>query len=302
MEAHKPVLKYPLRVLMTKQDFTVIEKRIFLKAFAQIQTGWDLQGDLFKETIEVYLSYSDFERENWTTIKRSLEKLVGRTIKPIDDESDFVGLPWLARATAKRNEGITIRFNRDANEILMELSKGYTKLQLNLMLTLGSEYSQRLYEQLSHWSDVGRKEPFELDYIRDLIGVPTSYNVSKLKSQILDHSKKELAEKTNIVFDYELLKIRSRSFNYIQFFIKNTTVSNGKNNQRTIDFNVLDEKSQRCYDKAKSYGINNENDLKTIIEIRQKEFWQLNSKYLTMEKKPSAAKILIDLGIRESKF
>lgn len=302
MELTKTEFKYPLRVLMTKQEFTVIEKRIFLKAFAQIQTGWNVQQDFFKETIEVYLNYSDFEKENWTTVKKSLDKLVGRTIKPIDDKSKFDGLPWLARATAERNKGITIKFNREANEILMELSKGYTKLQLDLMMTLGSEYSQRLYEQLSHWSDIGRKEPFELDYVRDLIGVPSSYNLSKLRERVLDYSKKELAEKTNIVFDYELIKFRSRSFNYIQFFIKNNNVEVVKASQAIIDFDTLDEKSQRCYDKAKSYGINNERNLKTIVDSKQKEFWKLNALYQTMDVKPSAGKVLIDLGLRESKF
>lgn len=292
----------PNKALLTRKDFTVLEKRIFLRAFAQIKQGMHVQESLFNDTIEVYFQYSDLNETNWDRVKTAVKKLQQRTIVVVDDNQDYEGWNWVTGVKAKKDEGITVRFNKDINPVLMELSEGYTKLQLGLMLTLTSEYSQSLYELLSHWHDIGKKQPFEVDYIRELLGVPGSYNLGMFRKRVLEVAKKELATKTNIQFEYELIKLRSRSFNYVQFFIKKTNVDKGRTSQLSVDFDTLDDKSRRCYDKAKSYGVNNEGDLKMIVDSKQKEFWKLNATYQTMEVKPSAGKILIDLGLRESKF
>lgn len=301
MEMEKTQINYPLRVLMTRQDFTVIEKRIFLKAFTQIEQGFNLQRDLFDSEIEVYLNYNDLDETNWERVKKAVRKLSTRTIEPIDNDERLVGKNWTSGYDIRKGRDLKITFNQKINDVLMELSRGYTKLQLELMLSLGSEYSQRLYEFLSHWYDVRRKEPFDLFEIRENLKVPSSYNLSKFKERVLDYSKRELEEKTNIKFDYELLKIRSRSFNYIQFFIKKVNIDSGYK-PKGLDIEGLDEKSRKCYLKAKEYGVFYGNDLRVIVENKQKEFWKLHYNYQTLDITPSAGKVLVDLGLRESKY
>lgn len=283
---------------MTRQDFTKLEKRIFLKAFAQINQGMNLQKDLFNQTIEVYFQFGEFGDSNWVQVKKAAHKLLQRTVVPIDNDTEFEGYNWVSGVKAKKNEGITVIFNNSVNEILMELSKGYTKLQLDLMMTLQSAYTQRLYELLSHWYDTGRKQPFEMDFIKEALNIPSSYSLTKIKERVFDLARTELAEKTDIVFDYEVIKVRSRSYNYVQFYIDKTSAkkSNG------LDLSILDERSKRCYERAKEYGINNEQDLKKIVDSLQDQFWKLNASYKHEGLTPSAGKVLVDLGLRQSQF
>ena len=48
---------------------------------------------------------------------------------------------------------------------------------------------------------------------------PEQYTkVSQLKEKVLDLAKRQINEHTDIVFDYELLKVRGRSFDTIKLF------------------------------------------------------------------------------------
>ena len=57
--------------------------------------------------------------------------------------------------------------------------------------------------------------------LKDLRGKePEQYTkVSQLKEKVLDLAKRQINEHTDIVFDYELLKVRGRSFDTIKLFL-----------------------------------------------------------------------------------
>ena len=57
--------------------------------------------------------------------------------------------------------------------------------------------------------------------LKDLRGKePEQYTkVSQLKEKVLDLAKRQINEHTDIVFDYELLKVRGRSFDTIKLFV-----------------------------------------------------------------------------------
>ena len=67
---------------------------------------------------------------------------------------------------------------------------------------------------------------YSIGELKEILGLkdprgkePEQYTkVSQLKEKVLDLAKRQINEHTDIVFDYELLKVRGRSFDTIKLF------------------------------------------------------------------------------------
>lgn len=59
----------------------------------------------------------------------------------------------------------------------------------------------------------------DLDELREMFQVPNSYNIGNIKKHILDKSKNEFSEKTDIFFEYIMTKKYGSKFDTIIFTI-----------------------------------------------------------------------------------
>jgi plasmid replication initiation protein len=115
--------------------------------------------------------------------------------------------------------------NEPARSYFFELKNNFTLLELKSVLSCTSKYAKRLYSLACQWRGTGGhtyslgefKEMLEL---KDPKGKETEQyeRISDFKKSVLDVAKKQINEHTDIVFDYELLKIRGRSFDTIKLF------------------------------------------------------------------------------------
>lgn len=299
MEKSSNVLKYPVKALMTKQEFSVVERRIIYLAMQQIKQGMGVQQNLFDKGFELSIPYSALGETNWKRFKSYVKKLEDKKLVFIDNDEQYESLRLVWKTQIKKNETVRVFFTSDAAFLLAELSKGYAALQFNLAMSLTSEYAQRLYELLSRWKDTGVWLNQELDVIRELLNVPDSYNIGMFKERVLDYSQKELRDNTNISFTYELRKT-GRSFTHIDFYITNQEVKTLFNDDAN---NPLDDKSQRCLKILKEFGINRKDLQEKIIHEKQPEFWkwlvkwkQMNDTHKKKVRNPSGL-MLKELGL-----
>ncbi len=110
---------------------------------------------------------------------------------------------------------------------LLDLKNKYLSYDIQNILSLKSNYSIKLYELLKHkynQSIKHTKNPIitfsiEIDKLRDMFQVPKSYNLHKIKLHILEKSKNEFSEKTDIFFEYDLFKKLGRKYDTITFSI-----------------------------------------------------------------------------------
>lgn len=115
--------------------------------------------------------------------------------------------------------------NEPARSYFFELKNNFTLLELKSVLSCSSKYAKRLYSLACQWRTAGGhtysigefKEMLEL---KDPKGkIPEQYErINDFKKYVLDVAKKQINEHTDIVFDYELLKVRGRSFDTIKLF------------------------------------------------------------------------------------
>jgi plasmid replication initiation protein len=141
-----------------------------------------------------------------------------------------------------------IMINEPARPYFFELKNNFTLLELKSVLGCSSKHAKRLYSLACQWRGTGG-HTYSLGEFKEMLGLKDPKGkeaeqytkVSMFKKQVLDIAKKQINEHTDIVFDYELLKVRGRSFDTIKLFCG---FSKPKL-QMEIDFNVDLEKQKK---------------------------------------------------------
>ena len=141
-----------------------------------------------------------------------------------------------------------MKINESARPYFFELKNNFTLSELKSVLGCSSKHAKRLYSLACQWRGTGG-HTYSLGEFKEMLGlkdpkgkeVEQYKQIGEFKKSVLDVAKKQINEHTDIVFDYELLKIRGRSFDTIKLFCG---FSKPKL-QMEIDFNVDLEKQKK---------------------------------------------------------
>ena len=109
-------------------------------------------------------------------------------------------------------------------KVFLSLDKGYTRYLLENIKRLRSIYSVRMYELLRQYAGVGWRK-FEVEELRKLLNCEKRYSVYKdFRKNVLRRTQKELAEKTDIIFEFKEHRRRWKIWK-IDFFITDKNAS-----------------------------------------------------------------------------
>ena len=141
-----------------------------------------------------------------------------------------------------------MKINEDARPYFFDLKNNFTLLELKSVLGCSSKHAKRLYSLACQWRGTGG-HTYSIGELKEMLGLkdpkgkePEQYErVNDFQKYVLDVAKKQINEQTDIVFDYELLKMRGRSYDTIKLFCG---FSKPKL-QMEIDFNVDLEKQKK---------------------------------------------------------
>nr|WP_287413290.1 replication initiation protein [Pseudodesulfovibrio sp.] len=159
---------------------------------------------------------------------KTANELLDKKIK-IDLGSEILLTHMVVSAKYEKSKGayIVFKIHPELKPFFLNLKNNYLSYDIQNILSLKSNYSIRLYELLKHkfnQSAKHTKNPFitfsiEIDELRNMFQVPSSYNLHKIKTHILEKSLKEFSDKTDIFFKYTLTKEYSGKFDTINFSI-----------------------------------------------------------------------------------
>jgi plasmid replication initiation protein len=118
-----------------------------------------------------------------------------------------------------------MKINEDARPYFFDLKNNFTLLELKSVLGCSSKHAKRLYSLACQWRGTGG-HTYSIGELKEMLGLkdpkgkqPEQYKqIGEFKKYVLDIAKKQINENTDIVFDYELLKIRGRSFDTIKIY------------------------------------------------------------------------------------
>lgn len=118
-----------------------------------------------------------------------------------------------------------MKINEDARPYFFDLKNNFTLLELKSVLSCSSKHAKRLYSLACQWRGTGG-HTYSIGELKEMLGLkdpkgkePEQYAmISNFQKYVLDVAKKQINEETDIVFDYELIKTRGRSFDAIKLF------------------------------------------------------------------------------------
>jgi plasmid replication initiation protein len=133
---------------------------------------------------------------------------------------------WIADAHYE-NGVISFTISKRLKPYILELQQKFVKYRLENILNLRGVYVIRFYEILKNIFERETRHNkkaekiYSLDEFREMLEIPRSYNYGGkggIKDRILEKSKQELSENTDILFEYEEIKT-GRKVTHLKFYI-----------------------------------------------------------------------------------
>ncbi|WP_460983558.1 RepB family plasmid replication initiator protein [Spirosoma fluminis] len=200
-------IQEPLRLLLSRNNFDLLERRVYwliLKHLKQLQTmRIDQSNPLPNESPMFEISIADLQLSNsssdvnYSTYKRVAQRLTSRQIY-LDSpaQHEFISIVVFPMARYRRGT-LTVEINKHLIPYMIDLTKGYTKLQLQAALSLNSQYSQLLYTRLCKYLDTGIWR-VSVEELKNNLEAQQYTRWSNFKQTVLARSIDEINQKTDI--------------------------------------------------------------------------------------------------------
>ena len=229
-------------LIEAKYKLTLQEKRLMCWLASQVkQTDED-----FKEHTISTKEFSSLVDSSGNALHKTLElvthKLMQKiiTIRKMDGKG-FKKAALLGGADYLAGEGLLkLSFHPYLKPYMLQLKERFTKISLGDVMGLRSVHAIRIYELVKQHENLGKREISVKD-LRGYCGIEEEQykNINDLKRFLLEISKKEINNKTDILIDYEEIKT-SRKVTSILFTIKSnpnygkTNFEQGQSEKATI--------------------------------------------------------------------
>lgn len=196
--------------------FGLVEKRCMEALISKLNP---MRGDNPQEiqlsATEYIKAFPEAGKHAYEHLEQAGDALVNRIIT-VESPRDGVArdkIPLMSIVSYQpKNGNITCEFNPKIIPHLLGLKKKFSSYSLRKAANFGSSYTWRFYEILVSWADksggtfVGWIDKQSVEELREMLGVPKSYQWINFQKQVLDVVEKELREKANIFIHFERVK------------------------------------------------------------------------------------------------
>ncbi len=175
-------------------------------------------NEVYQFKVKDFQELTKLKRKDlYWAVKEALKELLEKPIYipkgQTPDDNSFLMLNWVASAEYKDGEGIIeFEISNKLRPYLLEAQTKFLKYSLENILPLKSGYSIRMYEILKDWYELNKRygnkaeKIVKVDELREILEIPKSYRFNNIKVQVLEKAQKELAEHTDIIFDFQEIK------------------------------------------------------------------------------------------------
>jgi len=228
-ESKNFVIKKSENLLLAKHNLSEHSLKIMACLIGMIEK----EDEDFKEYILTPKTFKELigskSKKTIQDMIRASEELLKKIVE-IKIDNDFLRTHFIISYRFKKEENsfIIFKIHPDFKESLLDLKKNFLSYNIFNILKLKSSYSIRLYELLKHHYNQKIKYTnndlvilkISLIDFKEIFKIPNSYKIVHLKERILEKSKIQFLQKTDINFEYQLNKINGRSYDEIVFIIK----------------------------------------------------------------------------------
>jgi plasmid replication initiation protein len=208
---------------------SVLSKRLFWAAMAQVKKGFNLQKDMF-EDLWLNVPTNILNCQEYPRLLKASKELQSGRIEinnPKEEEFDHY-VPFPTVKYKKRSGFIQVKLNAEAYPVLAELSQGYFWIQLKSMMLLKSTYAQVWYGKFAEKKDFFKLEGVTIEKIREWMRIGEfqySRNADLIKNAVYDPIK-DLNETTELFITYEPMYGQRRPIIGFDFTIRRQEAKN----------------------------------------------------------------------------
>ena len=160
------------------------------------------------------------------------------------EKGSLLQISWISSAEYIKEKGyVKICFDPKLKPYLLQIKGSYTQFTLLNILKLRSAYAVRIYELLKQYEGFQKERKFPLEDLKRMLGLgENEYKLfGDFKRYVLEKSKKEINQKTDLHIDYRTVKL-GRKVEGIVFLI------NQKSNNKELP--IIEEiKNKKLYNK-----------------------------------------------------
>lgn len=247
------LIRQPYRITMARWDFSVLQKRILTKIISRLQKEISLlergvefgKLELFKkpsddsDTIKLKFLLSEFVRDgnNYAQFRKAINQLRAFNVEIVQivlpavkskkakkPEEELILTGLIERAVIKRYaRDITISLHKATAMELMKAANGLTVFAEDVMYETNNKYTQKLYEIICQWKDIG-VYTITIIKFRELLVLENKYRETKdLIKKVIRTSEKELKLIGDVFFDFSVTK-RGNIITHFNFIIKTKAI------------------------------------------------------------------------------
>lgn len=256
---------------------SIVARRILYRALAQI----DPSEDRFKSCYTVKVSdvaeipglkmndsYYSRVSEALVLLQSQVAEVLNSKIKKYTVHS------WFHKIDYNYGKGsIDVVFHDDMKPVLLNLirSGGFTVADEQYLAILKSPYSDRIYGLLKQYQAVGNRL-ISIEDLRDKLLIKKKYPVfSDFRRYVLEVAKKELSSKTDVSFEYEVLK-EGKKATAIRFFITARLPSVTIGNREEVD-----PKARGIFQRMVKLGVKEKTARELIADYDDKRLkWHID--------------------------
>lgn len=249
MEEQKSIVRVSNILNLTRQEFTLIEKQMYLATLLYLKEKQGFNIDIENDSpVKIEFPATTLKETNRERIKLALDKITSRKIyfDNSNSKGDYFGfvVPFISakyESKSRSYSNVILKLNPDCKKLFFELANGYTELDLHAILNLTSPYSIRMYELLSQYKNK-KSWTIEIDNLKGLLGfgVLEYKNYRMFEKRILEYSQKELWEHCGIHFTWDIAAKQRKKITALTFHIsskdKQEKIELDKEIKQSIDF------------------------------------------------------------------
>ena len=207
------------KLINARYSLTVAEMRLFLSMVAQVRRD-DKDFKTYRIKISDFVDTLGTSSKSIYERAREKSKQLMERVLEIDEPDGKLQLALLSSAKYYSGKGyVELRFDPALKPYLLQLKEKFTSYDIRYVLKLQSAHSMRIYELLKQYERIGERmiEVDELKAMLNLEGKYRSYNY--FKKRVVIQAQEELAEKSDISFEFEEIK-EGRKVVKLRFIIK----------------------------------------------------------------------------------
>jgi len=226
------------KLITSKYNLTLIQVKFISFLSSKIDRD-DINFCTHSFKVNDILNVLGIERKNYKRVRISLRQLMTKHIVLEDNECFVKETTFLSYFNLdKKQDLIEVEFHKSLKPFLLQLNQKFTKLSLAKILNFNSQYSIRMYEILESRVNIYDKYKnrnllefeYKLSELKEIltgnydvkteqVEIPKSYSLfGNFKLKVINVAYKELKEKGEYYFEYELIKT-GRFYTDIKFTI-----------------------------------------------------------------------------------